>query len=76
MRVTGTVKFWDSWKGWGFITPHDGSEECFAHYSDLDLPARERDLIDGETVEFELEPSPKGPRAVRVRPYNVRPSAA
>lgn len=59
---TGTVKFFNAAKGFGFITPESG-QELFFHLTEIqgDEPR------DGESVEFEIGESPKGPCAVKVR---------
>jgi CspA family cold shock protein len=59
----GTVKWFSSEKGYGFIKPHDGSKDVFVHHSEV--PGE--DLRDGEEVEFDLEESPKGMNAVNVQ---------
>lgn len=73
MHKTGKVKFFDQRKGWGFLTPDDGTEEVFVHYADIDLPRGSRDLLDGEPVEFDLVQSPKGPKAEHVKPCTPLP---
>ncbi|NBB72849.1 MAG: cold shock domain-containing protein [Bacteroidetes bacterium] len=59
----GTVKWFSSEKGYGFIEPRDGSKDVFVHHSEV--PGE--DLRDGEEVEFEVEETPKGLNAVNVR---------
>jgi len=59
----GTVKWFSSEKGYGFIKPHDGSKDVFVHHSEV--PGE--DLRDEEEVEFDLEESPKGMNAVNVQ---------
>lgn len=53
-------------KGFGFITPDDGSQDVFFHHSSL-VDANFNDLREGDAVTFEIEDSPKGPRAANVR---------
>ena len=67
--ATGTVKWFNSEKGFGFITPDDGSEskDLFVHQTDIDASGF-RSLDEGQKVEFESEPGTKGPKAVKVRP--------
>lgn len=59
----GTVKWFSSEKGFGFIKPEDGSEDVFVHHSEV--PGE--DLRDGEGVEFDVEQTPKGLSAVNVQ---------
>jgi len=58
----GTVKFFNEAKGFGFITPNDGSAEIFVHSSGLIDNIRENN-----TVDFDVEPGRKGPNAVNVK---------
>jgi CspA family cold shock protein len=64
-RETGTVKWFDERKGYGFIT-RDGAEDVFVHYSALQGGGF-RNLYEGERVEFAVEQGQKGPAAVDVR---------
>jgi CspA family cold shock protein len=59
----GTVKWFSSEKGFGFIKPEDGSEDVFVHHSEV--PGE--DLRDGERVEFDVEQTPKGLSAINVQ---------
>jgi CspA family cold shock protein len=59
---TGTVKFFNETKGFGFITPSGGGKELFVHSSGLIDQIREND-----NVEFEVEQGKKGPNAVKVK---------
>lgn len=65
MRVTGTVKFFNSDKGFGFITPDDGSKDVFVHISAVEQSGMQG-LQDGQQVSFETEPDKrgKGPKAI------------
>jgi len=63
---TGTVKKVISDRGFGFIAAED-AKEYFFHRDGLDSSLNFDRLIGGERVEFEVEPSPKGPRATKVR---------
>lgn len=63
--ITGTVKWFNESKGYGFITPSDGSSDVFVHYSAIEGDGF-KTLTEGQTVEFESQNSPKGPQATRV----------
>jgi CspA family cold shock protein len=64
---TGTVKWFNASKGYGFIAPDDGSPDVFAHFSSIEGSGY-RELTEGQKVDFETEQGPKGPQAKRVRP--------
>ena len=61
--TTGTVKFLNASKGFGFIPPDDGSKDLFVHANDLNGAV----LNEGTKVEFEIVPGKKGPQASNVR---------
>lgn len=63
---TGTVKWFNADKGFGFIAPDDGSQDLFAHYSAIDGGGY-RSLAEGQKVEFEVQQGPKGPQAAAIR---------
>jgi cold shock protein len=63
---TGTVKWFSDEKGFGFITPDDGSKDLFVHQTAI-VGDGFRSLTEGAKVEFEAEADAKGPRAVNVR---------
>jgi CspA family cold shock protein len=64
-RVTGTVKWFNNSKGYGFIS-REGGDDVFVHYSAVEGEGF-RTLTEGQQVEFEVEQGPKGLQAVRVR---------
>ena len=63
--ITGTVKWFNESKGFGFITPADGGKDVFVHFSAIKSDGF-RTLQEGQTVEFEIEDGPKGPQATAV----------
>jgi len=63
-RVTGTVKWFNGSKGYGFISREDG-EDVFVHYSAIQAEGY-RNLEEGQRVEFTVERGPKGLQATRV----------
>lgn len=65
MRTTGTVKWFNDEKGFGFITPANGQKDCFVHHSAIQMNGR-RTLREGQKVEFEISQGPKGPSATNV----------
>ena len=67
MRTQGTVKWFNSDKGFGFITPADGSKDCFVHHSAIQASGY-RTLEEGARVEFDLVQGTKGPAAENVVP--------
>ena len=63
--ATGTVKWFNDSKGFGFITPDDGSDDVFAHFSNIDSNGY-RTLEEGQKVEFEITQGPKGLQAEHI----------
>jgi cold shock protein len=65
--ATGTVKWFNSEKGFGFIAPDDGSDDVFAHYSAI-ASSGYRSLEEGQKVEFDVTQGNKGLQAENIRP--------
>ena len=63
--ATGTVKWFNDAKGYGFITPDDGSEDLFAHFSAIQMDGF-KTLAEGQTVDFEIQSGNKGLHAANV----------
>lgn len=64
---TGTVKWFNEAKGFGFIKPDGGGEDLFAHFSQIEGKGF-RSLAENQRVEFEVTQGQKGPQASRIRP--------
>jgi CspA family cold shock protein len=64
---SGTVKWFNDEKGYGFITPDDGSKDVFVHQTAI-VAEGFRSLDEGSSVTYETEASDKGPKATNVRP--------
>ncbi len=64
--TTGTVKFFNTTKGFGFITPEEGGKDVFVHISAVER-AGMRSLVEGQKVAFEVQNDPKGVKAVNIR---------
>lgn len=64
--ATGTVKWFNESKGFGFITPSDGSADVFVHFSAI-VGDGFRTLAEGQSVTYEVEKGPKGLQATQVR---------
>ncbi|MEO8681883.1 MAG: cold shock domain-containing protein [Vicinamibacterales bacterium] len=64
-RIKGTVKWFNDAKGFGFITPEDGSKDVFVHQSAI-VANGFRSLSENDQVEFSIEQGPKGPNATNV----------
>lgn len=65
-RVQGTVKWFNSDKGYGFIAPEDGSKDVFVHYSNIQSTSAYSNLDEGDKVEMTIEQGTKGPQATNV----------
>ncbi len=63
---TGTVKWFNDAKGYGFITPEGGGQDLFAHYKEIQGSGF-RSLKEGQKVEFEIREGPKGLQAAQIR---------
>jgi len=63
-RISGTVKWFNNVKGYGFIG-HEGGDDVFVHYSAIAMEGYRR-LEEGQTVEFSIEEGPKGLQAINV----------
>jgi CspA family cold shock protein len=65
--ATGTVKWFNPEKGFGFITPEDGTKDLFVHHTGIDQEGF-KTLDEGQKVEYEATSGDKGPKAVNVKP--------
>ncbi len=67
MSTTGTVKWFNDSKGFGFITPDGGGEDLFVHFSEIDSKGF-KSLQEKQRVTFEVKTGPKGKQAAQVKP--------
>ncbi|MDQ0708418.1 CspA family cold shock protein [Arthrobacter woluwensis] len=65
--ATGTVKWFNAEKGFGFISPDDGSQDVFAHFSAINSSGY-RSLEENQKVSFDVQQGPKGPQAADIQP--------
>ena len=68
--ATGTVKWFNDAKGFGFITPEDGGKDLFAHFSAIQEAGFKKTLKEGQRVTFDVGAGPKGPQASNIRSAN------
>jgi CspA family cold shock protein len=66
--ASGTVKWFNPVKGYGFIAPADGGPDLYFHYSIIGSGDYRRRLEEDQAVEFEITQGPEGPQADKVRP--------
>jgi cold shock protein len=67
IMATGTVKWFNDSKGFGFITPSEGGEDLFAHHTAIQMSGF-KTLKEGQKVEFEVKRGPKGLQAANIKP--------
>ena len=65
--ATGKVKWFNDAKGFGFITPDDGSKDLFAHHSSIQMSGF-KSLKENQQVQFDVVNGPKGPAATNIKP--------
>jgi CspA family cold shock protein len=65
--ATGKVKWFNDSKGFGFITPDDGSKDLFAHHTSIQMDGY-KSLKENQAVQFDVVQGPKGPAASNIKP--------
>jgi CspA family cold shock protein len=63
--IKGTVKFFNATRGYGFISPEDGSKDIFVHISAVERSGL-NGLQEGQKVEFDVQPDARGPKAINL----------
>ena len=64
--ITGVVKWFNNAKGYGFVTPDDGQQDVFIHFSAIEMEGY-RTLKEGDRVKFEIGEGPKGLHALKIQ---------
>lgn len=64
--ATGTVKFFNTTRGFGFIAPDDGSKDIFVHISAVERSGMDH-LVEGQKLQFDVEQEARGPKAVNLQ---------
>jgi cold shock protein len=67
-KQTGTVKWFNDAKGFGFITPSNGGKDLFAHFKEIQGGSSFKSLAEGQKVEFFAVEGPKGMQATKIQP--------
>ncbi|ADU91017.1 cold-shock protein [Taylorella equigenitalis] len=66
-RVTGTVKWFNDTKGFGFVTPEGSNEDLFIHFSSIQMEGF-KTLKENQKISFEITEGPKGKQAINIQP--------
>ena len=73
--ATGTVKWFNNAKGYGFVVPESGGDDIFVHYSSIQMDGY-RTLRAGQPISFDVKEGPKGLHAVNIRLEGAAPDGA